>query len=122
MQIFTVLNGVMTRRREFLTRSAGALAALATLPASAAAAALAERVDREMTLAAWLAKELTTRGQAAAPELLREDERFWTRVRQAYALAPDVINLDHGWTNPTPRAAVEALVRGARALEALPAE
>ncbi|MFN2456481.1 MAG: aminotransferase class V-fold PLP-dependent enzyme, partial [Pyrinomonadaceae bacterium] len=30
--------------------------------------------------------------------------------------------LDHGWTNPTTRAAVEELVRGARQLEALPAE
>ena len=112
----------MTDRREFLARSAGALGALATLPASAAPGTLAERLGREMALAAWLDAELPTRGAAAAPARLAEDERFWARVRQAYALAPDVLNLDHGWTNPTPRAAVDALVRGAWALEALPAE
>jgi selenocysteine lyase/cysteine desulfurase len=110
----------MTRRREFLARSAGALGALATLPESAAA--LAERFGGEMALAAWLDAELPSRGPAAAPARLATDERFWARVRQAYSLAPDVLNLDHGWTNPAPRAAVDALVQGARALEALPAE
>ena len=112
----------MTQRREFLARTAGALGALATLPTPAAAATLAERLGGEMALAAWLDAELPMRGAEAAPARLAEDERFWARVRQAYALAPDVINLDHGWTNPTPRAAIDSLIRGARALEALPAE
>ena len=112
----------MTRRRDFLARTAGALGALAALPAPAAAGMLAERFRSEMALATWLDAELPTRGAAAAPAHLTEDERFWARVRQAYALAPDVINLDHGWTNPAPRAAVDALVQGARSLEALPAE
>jgi hypothetical protein len=112
----------MTRRREFVARAAGALGALAALPAPAAAGSLAERLGREVALAAWLDAELPGRGAAAAPARLAADERFWARVRQAYALAPGVINLDHGWTNPTPQAAVDALVRGARALEALPAE
>lgn len=112
----------MAHRREFLVRSAGALGALATLRSSAVAGTLAERLDREIALTAWLDVELPAHGEAAAPSRLAEDERFWARVREAYALRPDVINLDHGWTNPAPRAAVDALVRGARALEALPAE
>jgi selenocysteine lyase/cysteine desulfurase len=33
-----------------------------------------------------------------------------------------VLNLDHGWTNPTPRAAIDELARQARVLEGLPAE
>lgn len=112
----------MTRRREFLVRSAGAFGTLAILPASVAAGTLAERLGREMALAAWLDGELMARGPTAEPARLATDERFWARVRQAYALAPDILNLDHGWTSPAPRVAVDALVRGARALEALPAE
>ena len=112
----------MAQRREFFARSAGALGALATLPSPAAAEALAERLSNEMALAAWLDAELPTRVARGSPSRLAEDERFWARVRKAYELAPDVINLDHGWTNPAPRAAVDALVRGARELEALPAE
>lgn len=53
---------------------------------------------------------------------LASDEAYWARVRSAYDLHPDVVNLDHGWTNPSMRAATDAVVRGARDLEALPAE
>lgn len=112
----------MTDRREFLGRSASALGAIASLPVSAAAGTFAEHLSREITLAAWLDAALPTRGVTSAPARLAEDERFWARVRQQYTLAPDVLNFDNGWTNPTPRASVDALVRGARALEALPAE
>jgi selenocysteine lyase/cysteine desulfurase len=110
----------MTRRREFLARSAGALGALAGLPS--AAAALAARVDGARSLAAWLDAALPALGPRAAPARLAEDEAFWARVREGYDLEPAVVNLDHGWTNPAPRAAVDALARGARSLEALPAE
>jgi selenocysteine lyase/cysteine desulfurase len=112
----------MTRRREFLARSAGALGAIATLPQAAAAERLTERLGAQMFDTAWLDLELSERRTSEDSVRLAEDERFWARVRDAYALAPDVINLDHGWTNPAPRAAVDALARGARALEALPAE
>ena len=91
----------MTDRREFLARSASALGAIVTLPSAAAAGTVAEQIGREMTLAAWLDAELPTRGATTAP--MASDERFWARVRQAYALAPDILNLDNGWTNPTPR-------------------
>lgn len=43
-------------------------------------------------------------------------------MRDAYDLHPGVVNFDHGWTNPTSRRAIDALIRGARQLEALPAE
>lgn len=112
----------MAHRREFLARSAGALGALATLPATAEARTIAEQIGRRVADTDRLEAELSARGAGADATRLAEDERFWARVRDAYALAPDVVNLDHGWTNPAPRAAVDALVRGARALEALPAE
>jgi selenocysteine lyase/cysteine desulfurase len=96
----------MTRRRDFLRASA----ALALTPA----ALLAARDD--------VAHELARLGAAAAPARLAEDEAFWARVRRGYALDPQVLNLDHGWTNPTPVAALDALARGARTLEGLPAE
>src|SRR5690606_1179920 len=43
-------------------------------------------------------------------------------VRQAYDLDQNVVNLDHGWTNPAPRVAMDDLNAHARRLEALPAE
>src|SRR5690606_5939512 len=51
-----------------------------------------------------------------------DDERFWSRVRRGYFLDPKVVNLDHGWTNPTPRGALDELDRRARDLESLPAD
>ena len=33
-----------------------------------------------------------------------------------------IVNLDHGWTNPAPRSAMDDLVRSARELERLPAD
>jgi len=100
----------MINRRHFALRTASALGALAISPA--AALALCTRLDGEFTKL----------GGAAAPERMADDEMFWARVRSAYSLNPDVVNLDHGWTNPTTRAAMDELVRGARRLEALPAE
>ena len=88
--------------------------------AAAGALALPLEVRDEAALDAWLAQD------GAAPlrdaGATADDEAFWARVRRAYHLHPGVLNLDHGWTNPAPRAAVDELVRNARLLEALPAE
>jgi len=108
----------MINRRHFAIRTVGTLGALAISPA----AAFADQFNATVALSNRLDHELTKLGNAAAPELIANDEKFWARVRSAYTLNPDVVNLDHGWTNPTTRAAVEELVRGARRLEALPAE
>lgn len=91
-------------RREFAIHS---LAALAVSPA----AALVRRLDA-----------LQATGNDAQPDAGAADERFWARVRDAHHLHPDVVNFDHGWTNPTTRDALDALWSGARRLEALPAE
>src|SRR5690606_5944729 len=99
----------MTHRRDFLTRTAGALGALAFAPA------LAARADAARALRDRLAAAPAGSGRA-------DDEAFWAEVRGAFDLDPDVLNLDNGWTNPAPRAAVDELAARARALEALPAE
>ncbi|MEO5824983.1 MAG: hypothetical protein ABIR59_03785 [Gemmatimonadales bacterium] len=108
----------MINRRHFALRMSGTLGALVVSPADA----FADQLSETVALSNQLVRELTGLGDAAAPELMADDETFWARVRRAYGLKPDVVNLDHGWTNPTTRAAVEELVRGARQLEALPAE
>lgn len=95
----------MTDRREFLRHSAGGLGVLWT-------AAVAQRLEAEVAY----------RVQGTRDEHLARDERFWGKVRRDYTLNEDVINLDHGWSSPAPRAALDQLVREARALEALPAE
>lgn len=88
-------------RRHFLQRTAGTLALLAEgLP----------RVRKALA------------GTSTPPDALARDEAFWAEVRQAFSLDPAVVNLDHGWTNPAPRAALDALDTHARRLEALPAE
>lgn len=102
----------MTQRREFVRLTAGAIGALSLGPAEA----VAER------LAGLEPAADAVRRRASAAELLSDDEAFWAEVRRAYALDPQVLNLDHGWTNPAPRAAVDELVRRAWELEALPAE
>ncbi len=98
----------MTDRRSFLAASSAALAGLA-LPLPAA------RLDALVPHAGDFTPP------PGDPEALARDERYWARVRQAYALDPNVINLDHGWMSPPPRLAVDALVTSARALAALPA-
>ena len=100
----------MTDRRDFLRHAATTAGGLALSPA----ALLATRDD--------VAAELSRRGAASAPSRLADDEAFWARVRAGYALDPEVLNLDHGWTNPAPRAALDELARQARILEGLPAE
>ena len=108
----------MINRRQFVIHTAGPLSTLAISPA----ASFANQLNAIFALSNMLDSELTRSGIAAAPEEVAGDEKFWAQVRSAYALNPEVVNLDHGWTNPTTRAAVDELVRGARRLEALPAE
>lgn len=101
-------------RRDFLS---------ATGRMAAGALALPFGVPDAAALDAWLASaDGAFLNDPRPSDDLAQDEPYWARVRSAYDLHPDVLNLDHGWTNPTPRAAVDELVRGARALEALPAE
>lgn len=88
----------MTTRRDFLALTAGAAAIWPTLA---------------------LARDLSSR--AALGQGAPNDEAFWGRLRESYDLEPQVINLDHGWTNPAPRASLDELNRRARELEALPA-
>lgn len=107
----------MLPRRDFLGRTAGTLGALAFAPSAFATAPGAARA-----LGSRLDAELARRGAASSPAPLATDEAFWAEVRRAYDLDPDVVNLDHGWTNPAPRASLDALDAHARRLEALPAE
>lgn len=108
----------MTNRRQFILQTAGELGVMMPLSARV----VAGRIQAQVRVRTWLESELASRGPLPAPEQLAEDEPFWARVREAYDLNPDVVNLDHGWTNPAPRTAVDELARQARALEALPAE
>lgn len=107
----------MPRRREFLARATGALGALVLSPA-AAAAGPPEGPAPDESLEALL----SAHPSAADPARLAEDEPFWARLRARFDLEPGIVNLDHGWTNPPPRAAMDILVRDARAIERLPAD
>lgn len=107
----------MTSRRAFLSRTAGLAGAVALTPAES----LAERVATHARAVAGVAGSIRP-PIGVSPAALAQDEAFWAEVRRAFVLHPDVVNLDHGWTNPAPRTAVEELIRGARELEALPAE
>lgn len=108
----------MINRRHFAVSTARTLGVLALSPA----ATIADRFHAMVAVSNELDHELTEFGNAAQPERTAKDEKFWGKVRSAYTLNPRVINLDHGWTNPTTRAAIAEVVRGARELEALPAE
>ena len=104
----------MPDRRSFLSRTAGTLGALALAPSAWAAAPAWAHTSR-------LGAMLDRLGQPA-PARLADDEAFWAEVRTGFDLDPTLINLDHGWTNPAPRAAVDDAVQGLRRLEALPSE
>ncbi len=104
----------MINRRNFAVRTAGTLGALAMSPT------LTERLSAALSLSETIGRDLPN--VDLPPGQLAEDEKFWAEIRSRYDLNSEVLNLDHGWTNPTPRAAVDELARGARQLEALPAE
>ena len=106
-----------TNRSTFLGR--------ATRFAGVASGALALPITVRDTsgLESWLLSQGAGTLEDQRPDdVVARDEAYWPRIRALYELQRDVVNLDHGWTNPTPRDAVQELVRAARALEALPAE
>jgi len=102
----------MTNRRRFITRTAGALGALAAVPAFP----FSRDLQAQRELAAELAT--TSAGAGGGPD----DEAYWARIRSAYSLDPAIANFDHGWTNPAPADALAELTRRARELESLPAD
>ncbi len=106
----------MTDRRSFLAAGSSALAALAL---SRPAAQLDGLVPHAGPASSG---HLDLTPPPDDPDALARDEAYWRRVREAFALHPSVVNLDHGWMSPPPRAAVDALVASTRALAALPAE
>ncbi|MBA2291792.1 MAG: aminotransferase class V-fold PLP-dependent enzyme [Gemmatimonadales bacterium] len=108
----------MINRREFTIGSAGAIAALAT-GSDASASVVA---NGKVPVSTCLSSELAERYGAVPPDVLADDEPFWARVRSGYTLHPTVLNLDNGWTNPTPQASIDKLISGMKDLEALPAE
>lgn len=109
---------MLTHRRDFIFRTAGAVSALTLAPTRA----FGEYAATQLAIADWARVELRDRGGSAGPAQLAYDEPFWAEIRRAFALDPNVVNLDNGWTNPAPRLAVDEVVRGARELEGLPAE
>ena len=106
----------MSDRRSFLAASGATLAALALSRAAGAADAAPLALDGPAVATADLAPP------PLDPGALARDEAYWARLRRAYALRDGVVNLDHGWMSPPPRAAVDALVASQRALASLPAE
>ena len=107
----------MIDRRNFVATAAGSVAAIA----ASGQVAWSEQVRGWLMPPHHVARAIDVRGNAS-PDVLAEDEKFWAEVRSAYALNEQVLNLDHGWTNPTPAAALNELTRGLRQLEGLPAE
>lgn len=107
----------MLDRRQFALHAAGTLASL-TLPARLD---LTNELNHLLTLPSDLEDALEN-AAGRTPEVVAEDEKFWARIRKSYALREDVINLDHGWTNPTTTTSLNELTRGLRVLEGLPAE
>jgi selenocysteine lyase/cysteine desulfurase len=105
----------MPNRRAFV-RSAASFAALPAL-------AIPSFVRDANALDEWFAQSGNTGLNDDRPDaIVAEDEAYWAGVRRLYRLDPDVINLDHGWTNPTPASALDELTRSALKLQGLPAE
>ncbi len=104
-------------RRAFFKHTAlmtGAVSGALAVPVS---------ISDASALEAWLSDSgAQSLSDSRPPEVVARDEAYWARVRDLYNLQADVLNLDHGWTNPTPRTAMHELTARARALEALPAE
>ena len=105
----------MPNRRAFV-RSATSLAALPAL-------AIPSFVHDADSLDEWLSQAGEKSLADDRPDkIIAEDEAYWARVRSLYRVDPGVLNLDHGWTNPTPASAIDDLTRNAVKLEGLPAE
>lgn len=85
-------------RRSFLHRLAGAVggAALAANWNTLSAKTLVEALDERRML---------------APDILSTDETFWSLVRQAFPVSPNIINLNNGGVSPHPTVVQDALER-----------
>ncbi len=104
-------------RRRFLGTSARLAAAVT------GALAVPFSVSDADSLEQWLASNGSlSLSDPRSDDAVARDETYWARVRGLYSLDKEVLNFDHGWTNPAPASAVEELTRSARLLEALPAE
>lgn len=107
----------LSDRRTFFKHAA------AITGAASGALALPLSITEASELDVWLSGEgMQSLNDQRPHEVVARDESYWARVRGFYHLQPDVVNLDHGWTNPVPRAAMNELTARARMLEALPAE
>jgi isopenicillin-N epimerase len=86
----------MQARRDFLRQ---------VLPGSAAAA-VALKTD-------WLDRVVTASAAVAdrAPAEVAADEGYWREIQQAFTLDRTIINLNNGYTCPSPRVVHEALKR-----------
>jgi selenocysteine lyase/cysteine desulfurase len=103
-------------RREFL-------GAAANLSVVVPALGIPGFIRDSVALDRWTADEgIGSLGDERPDSVVAKDEEYWARVRRLYSLPPDVINFDNGWTNPTPSAALDELMRSGRRLEGLPAE
>ena len=89
------MNSTMWSRRTFL-RAAGA-----ALPA--ALAFKADAVERALSAAQSVA-DMT-------PEQVARDEFFWREIQLGFKLDRTLINMNNGFTSPTPRVALEAVWR-----------
>lgn len=87
----------MSARRQFIRQSLGAVGALGLSPALSMA--------QWDTLSPALTQRLREGGGAA------NDEDFWSLVRQAYTVSPQVINLNNGGVSPQPESVQRAMIR-----------
>lgn len=88
----------MTHRRQFLRSSLGFLGAIPLLPSLA--------TDGLIDLQSTLSEHLSTHPHAGP-----DDETFWSLVRQAYTVSPQIINLNNGGVSPQPMPVQRAMVR-----------
>ncbi|MGI9076018.1 MAG: aminotransferase class V-fold PLP-dependent enzyme [Gemmatimonadaceae bacterium] len=91
----------LTTRRTFLGASGAAAATLAGLPVGWSPG-WTERLSETIAAA-----------QFAEPEEVARDETFWRGVRQAFALEPGLVNLNHGYS-PSPGSVLDVLDRAVR--------
>lgn len=104
-------------RRDFLARVAAVAAG------GSVALAIPFGIADADALGDWMAEGgLGTLADSRPDDVVARDETYWARVRKLYALQPDVLNFDHGWTNPAPASSIRELSDSSRRLEGLPAE
>jgi selenocysteine lyase/cysteine desulfurase len=88
----------MTDRRGFITKSISAAGAL-VLNSSF------------ISLPKEKLTELNTEALKKTPEALASDEDFWSQMKQAYTVSPNIINLNNGGVSPAPKVVQESLAR-----------